>query len=499
MKARKKKVLSQVVAAVCVIALLITGSYAWRGLSAALNQFSDRRVIDGAGANLHDDFSAATGEKEVYVENTGDSDVYVRIQLSDLLAKNTDVAPAYPNYELFKPGNLAQAGNQFAEGFIWTFGNSSPYDYTSITGSADWAAAADRSAADALVGDQRGDAASGSTIVDLSTLPNDKEAPAGRVISMTEYWSAAFDTQRAEFAGWVYDADGYAYWSQVLPKGASTSLLLNGVTLPSTGDSTYYYAINVNMEYVDAVDLPAWTDNANIQTGANAGTKAETPTTEAIDMLKGIYDRRINWAQGLAIGDTFMASGWEWIVIGLDGSGNALVQTKDMVGTTQYNTSPTLAADQYVGSNLDNKMQGFYNKLKDYDLTTAGNRITEVARPSDYATKLQALSVVTSTGEPTCFALSLNEAYAYCNTRQDLLEAKATNKIAEGFDANWYSGTLVGDNQYQMTRTTVLSIISGSSVVRLYAITPPPAVWTNNGSETENTYGARPSLWISVQ
>jgi hypothetical protein len=491
---KQKRVLSRVIAGVCIITLLITGSYAWRGISEALNQFDDRKIIDGAGANLHDDFLAETGEKEVYVENTGDEDVYVRIQLSDLLVENTDFAPAYPSYELFKPGDLTQAGNQYGKGFIWTFGNSTDYDYTSITGSAEWATAADRSEADTFVGDQRGNAASGSTIVDLAGLPNDRVAPAGSVISMVDYWDLAFDSQRDEFAGWVYDADGYAYWSQVLPPGRATSLLLNGVVLPSKGDSTYYYAINVDMEYVDTTDLAAWIDGVNIQTGADAGQKAETPTAEAIDMLKGIRDRRSNWAIGLGIGDVFMASGWEWIVIGLDGSGNALVQTKDMVGTTPFNLTAS-TPNNYVGSNLDEKMKNFYTHLKAYDVTTAGNRITEVAQPSDYATKLAAVSSVTSTGAPTCFALSLNEAYTFCNNRPDLWGAKATAKIADGFDANWYPGTTVGDLQEQMTRTTVPQ---GASI-RVYAIANPPGTWMNTVTDIDHRIGARPSLWINVQ
>jgi hypothetical protein len=504
MKTKQKRGLSRIVAAVCVIALLVTGSYAWRGISSALNEFNDRKVINEPGANLHDDFSAATGDKEVYVENTGNADVYVRIQLSDLLAKDTDVAPAYPNYQLFKPGNLAQAGNQFAEGFIWTFGNSSPYDYTSITGSADWAAAADRSAADALVGDQRGDAASGSTIVDLSTLPNDKVAPAGSVISMADYWNAAFDTQRDEFAGWVYDADGYAYWSQALPKGESTSLLLNGVTLPTRGDSTYYYAINVNMEYVDAVDLPAWTDNANIQTGANVGTKAETPTTEAIDMLKGIKARRdlTEFIRGKQVGDVFSASGWDWIVLALDGDGNALVATTNVIGTSAFgqtvNTAPFVGA--YIGSTIDTVMGNFYTTLGTNEAGNATlNKLTAVAQPSDYASKITSfadrgnvaagLSAVATSGTPKCFALSVQEVDTYLAGQPTLFDATkpAAEFIGLGNNYNWS-----GAEQGYWLRTpagnypkTIIEPVSGN-VGYSYTL-------------NEARISVRPSLWVSTK
>ena len=503
MKTKQKRAVSRVAAVACIIALLVTGSYAWRGISSALNEFDDRKVRNEAGANLHDDFSAETGDKEVYVENTGNADVYVRVQLADLLAENTDVAPAYPNYELYKPGNLNQAGNQYGKGFIWTFGNSAGYDYTSITGSAEWAVAADRSEADTLVGDQRGDAASGSTIVDLSALPNDKVAPAGSVISMVDYWAPAFDSQRDGFAGWVYDADGYAYWSQALPKGETTSLLLNGVALPVKGASTYYYAINVNMEYVDEIDLSAWTDDANIQTGADAGQKAETPTTEAIDMLKGIKARRdaTEFIRGAKVGDIFSASGWDWIVIALDKDGNALVATTNVIGTSAYGetiiTRPFAGA--YNGSTIDTIMGNFYTSLGTNEAGDAGlNKITAIARPSDYATKITnisergdvaaGLSAVTTTGTPKCFALSVQEMDTYLVGNPTLYTAtKPAVEFAGLGNDYWYAGAEQGywlrtpGNNYPKT------------------IVSPDCHATYSYTLNETRLSVRPSLWIRTK
>jgi hypothetical protein len=502
MKSKHKKVLSWVVAIVCTIALVVTGTYAWNGISKALDPSRARMGTNVPGANLHDDFLAETGEKEVYIENTGNADVYVRVQLSDLLARNTVVEPDFPVYDLYIPGDLSQAGNQFGEGFIWNFGNSVPYNYASLTTSADWAAASNRSTADDLVGDQRGDAISESTIVDLTVLPKDKTTPVGSVISMITYWDTSFDAQRDNFAGWVYDADGYVYWSQALPAGEATSLLINGITLPPKGKSTYYYGIKVNMEYVDPTDLEAWTDDANVQTGEGAGEKATTPTDEAVEMLKAIKEKRdeTEFVRDPQVGDEFTASGWDWVIVAIDDQGNAMVMTKNVIGTSLFgesiSTAPYVGA--YNGSTIDNIMGDFYESLKTTDENPSINKITKIALPSDYATKITSyvdrenrnpgLSAVTTTGTPKCFAVSFQEIETHLAGRPNLYLATKPNAEFGSLGNNYW---LSGDEQCYWTRTPGFTYGK--------APTWPDGTFGYSMAVTESGISVRPALWIRTK
>ena len=324
MKRNKKKVLSGVTAVCCAGAVLVAGTFAWQAVSSAMNAFSDTLSEEGKnpGANLHDDFDSLTGEKKIYVENTGDTDVYVRVSLAELFAEGVSEQPAGGTWSTHMPanGDVADCGGGFQDAyegaFTWNLGSTEVYNYQSIVGSAAWNASevagdveATRKGRDNLVGDALGSAQSGSTIVNLKdAVTADKVAPSAQVIAMKAYkeMSAA---NKSDFAGWVYDVDGYAYWSQPLAAGASTGLLLNGVTMPEAGTETYYYAINAVMEYVDTADLGAWTHEgsdgkreiilnekgqmashtkekgAEIVAGSQAGQTTTEASTDASEML----------------------------------------------------------------------------------------------------------------------------------------------------------------------------------------------------------------------
>ena len=246
MQGKRNKILTSITAIVCIVALLVGGTLAWRGVSGALNEFSALRAETPEptepGANLHDDFDPATGDKNIYVENTGDSDVYVRVKLEEVFANGSNEAPNPLTWATFKPADataLANSGtyyNAYDDAFSWTLGNDAEYEYQSIVGSTEWDATTNRAEKDDLVADALGGAKAASTIVDMQgVITETKEAPAGTVISMGEY---KLRTDKDTWAGWVYDTDGYAYWSQPLGKDETTSLLLNGVKIPAAGSET---------------------------------------------------------------------------------------------------------------------------------------------------------------------------------------------------------------------------------------------------------------------
>ena len=452
MKKNQRRVLSSATAVICVLAILLSGTFAWRAVSSALNEFTGLKPPPElqAGGNLHDDFDPETGDKSVYVENTGEKDIYVRIKLNEVLELGTTTAPDTPVWETHVPGtSVAECeGDEeyHLDDFVWTMGNDDPYDFATIVGATGWSTT-DYEANDALVG-----GIGVANTVDLSEEDKDLTAPACEVITMAEY-NAKTPEEKADFEGWVYDADGYAYWSQPLAPESATGLLLSHVATPSTYTDDYYYAIDVIMEYVDIEDLPAWLDGEEIVSGAQAGQTADGVTTDADAMLRALSGlASANPFAGLEVGDKFEASGWEWIVIALDGDGNALVATTNVIGETRFNSSYGSSAEpgnEYNGSTLDSVLRGFYAMLETYDASSEESKITQAAQPSDFKTAIMpddagklptidgvrvanpvGLSKVDASGETTCFALSFSEywTYMYASSETELQKNLRTAK-----------------------------------------------------------------------
>jgi hypothetical protein len=104
-----------------------------------------------------------------------------------------------------------------------------------------------------------------------------KQTPLATIIKIADYLLKT-DADKETFQGWIYDTDGYAYWSQPLFEKEVTGLLLHGVaTDAKLKDTEYYYAIDVKVHAVDIDDLPMWT------TGAPASDGSGTTDTATAD------------------------------------------------------------------------------------------------------------------------------------------------------------------------------------------------------------------------
>ena len=110
------------------------------------------------------------------------------------------------------------------------------------------------------------------------------------VISMAEYWAMTTDNDRAAFSGWVYDTDGWAYWSQPIAPKTATGLLLDKIEMKNeaTPVDEWYYAINVVAQFVTANDLGSVGDDGTAGTGFFSTSDGEVPTDEALALLQGI-------------------------------------------------------------------------------------------------------------------------------------------------------------------------------------------------------------------
>ena len=73
-------------------------------------------------------------------------------------------------------------------------------------------------------------------------------------ISMAE-WQAKLANGEDTDNYWVYDTDGWCYWSSPIGKGETTGLLMDGIALDEVMDDTWYYAINVVGQFITADDI----------------------------------------------------------------------------------------------------------------------------------------------------------------------------------------------------------------------------------------------------
>ena len=256
---------SALAAAISIFALMITGTYAWfSGAINAENIFTGQKLTpEDPPVVLHDDFENPL--KDVYVENTGEKTVFVRVRFNEIWDLTTDKKPAsIPKEEWYThiPGTVDShlehtaiaPDDIYHDHFVWTWGDGLSKDYIKGDGSqTDGVYQSTKAEIDAM--NQSDPSQVGTT-------------PIGDIVCADWYVSANFIdeyneyadrnlTDRSEYIGWIYDADGWAYWSQPLKGGEVTGLLLHEVTTVDMDDYDYYYIIDVNLESVDLADLNA--------------------------------------------------------------------------------------------------------------------------------------------------------------------------------------------------------------------------------------------------
>lgn len=105
-------------------------------------------------------------------------------------------------------------------------------------------------------------------------------------------WLAAVDSGNTPNVCWVYDTDGWFYWSAPIRPDTATGLLLDGIqrTQKTIGDGgeAWYYGLNVVAQFITADSLGSADDNEGMGSGFYAKEKGESPTENALALLKAI-------------------------------------------------------------------------------------------------------------------------------------------------------------------------------------------------------------------
>ncbi|MCL2111880.1 MAG: signal peptidase I [Clostridiales bacterium] len=290
---------SAAVAALTVVAFMGTATLAYYANVSVENIFSGSKAPEQHDLPLvvlHDDFDPDAGHKDVYVENTGSPEdaLFVRIKLNEFLELTADARPetidgadwlahvplyADEAYHYEDCGNATVAGHKFHDYFVWTLGGQKWYMPASM-----------------MTGEHaaynKGVYVNDAT--DYSGLSPEERDELGlrqtlyaNIIWIGEYLYGLSEEDQLAYVGWIYDADGWAYWSRPLMGGEATGLLLGGVAINmgALDNTAYCYIIDVIMDAVDEADLPMWMDDADSVDPEIAG-KAEQASEEAKQALE---------------------------------------------------------------------------------------------------------------------------------------------------------------------------------------------------------------------
>ena len=88
---------------------------------------------------------------------------------------------------------------------------------------------------------------------------------------------------------WVYDEDGWCYYSQPIAPGTATGLLLSGITVKNTQEN-YYYAIHVDSQFITADDMGSEAEaDAPLPENSSGGRKTMTLSGEGVIEFGTIY------------------------------------------------------------------------------------------------------------------------------------------------------------------------------------------------------------------
>lgn len=322
--ADKKKLATAAVAIATAAAITLGGTFAWQSINqTALNEASD---VINPGGRLHDDFDGTN--KDVYVENFADEEIFARIRLEEFFeitqaggtlhsiagAKDTDGNIVAWETHYFDEENATDAYWDWKTGgstvFMPTFNKNKDSlvadingTYNGLDGVVTNADDDDRyldyvqyvfgekKTADAIYDYDSNDVDEvGKNVADavnhpdhVTLVPEEHTAKYtldATLMSMQEWIEAG--SQPGEY--WVYDTDGWVYWADAIQPGEATGLLLDGIKLDEKLDDSWYYAINVVAQFVTENDLGTEEDGTGFY-DAEAGTH---PSPEALELLKQI-------------------------------------------------------------------------------------------------------------------------------------------------------------------------------------------------------------------
>ncbi len=353
MATAKRKTTTAIVAGVTALALVLGGTFAWTSISqqarneAIVDINPGGRLHDDFNGTNKDVYVENFGDELTGVP------IYARIRLDQYMEigqqagdkATTDGKKANPvvsgtsindvdNWTTYIPGDedVIDSSNPFFKYWTWDLGNDENdmpvYMPTfnknkdslaaDINGTYEGTVDGDKVHYDDYVVYTENQSLTGDATYDFDDDTEDEENPRERVnvndpwdsadiykeseehtakpisstadVILMDEWLNMDDDARKNTYAWVYDEDGWAYWSQAIQPGETTGLLLSGIQQTRVPDDSWYYGIDVVGQFVTAGDLSAFEADGSLSDGAKEllGFAAEIESKLTISGANGI-------------------------------------------------------------------------------------------------------------------------------------------------------------------------------------------------------------------
>jgi hypothetical protein len=512
---RKK---TAVIAAILAIILFLTGTFAWYSISQrALNQVE---LTANSGGRIHDDFNkqdilatrSNRANKDIYAENFGENDLVVRIKLSEYLEVDGEAVTGGARDDRSTWIPYVLDNNEEARNYVtWTMGGSKIFLPTFNLDQNNLSTDAKGDAIDEITGTATGigDAthryfepagthfeADGTRLQSPSATSHASKStllPDRAVISMDAWLALDEEDKIGQY--WVIDADGWAYWADMLRPSTATSLLLNELDIQSRGiELDMYYAIDVVGEFATESDVDKFYN------GESDHGNASSQGQELINTILGstaLEPSFIPREPGSVFRDS---NDIDWrVLVPDDGYGNALIITEYIYNfNVQYNATntwspfedsnlrndPTLGMDVWYESEVGENIKAI---ALDYDYPPGaypGGAEKENPNTEQWNinSNLDIARTVaghyTTEGNGQTFALSISEVNQY-RSNGALNIAAGSNS---GVHALWWLRSAGQDN---ITNTAAVVVGLGDTFIN-----PFPA------NHSSHATGFRAALWV---
>jgi len=293
---------------VSLAALAVAGTFAWTNFnSQALNEWMGSGVGLGAagpGGTLHDYHEENGEDKQIFVENWGNENLFVRIRLQEYMELGSGAGLKALNQNaseiVHNPLNLAEplipgtniddldtwiphtpagsevndCGLEFHDFWSWEMGGQIYY-FPAPEGYRENKSFVFQTSPAGLTADSV-----------------NNEGVQARQTRFAEVLTMAQWIDNGSTIGdyWVIDTDGWAYWAAPLTPGDATGLLINRVTRIAQPEKDYFYGINVvaqmatkdlddfdNFERFGDIEHGGWTNNGMALMTIITGSEITTP------------------------------------------------------------------------------------------------------------------------------------------------------------------------------------------------------------------------------
>ena len=501
MSARKRAAL--VIAATTSLALMLGGTFAWfNNNQSVVNEFWGKGsdIIDNSsgGATLHDDFSDP--DKHVYIENWGESTLYVRIKLSEYMeigdgaglkgtkAPNDGWIPNKDNH-----ATPVVSGTNINETENWKPHVPDTNAVTCNLGTHkywQWVMGGQKFYVPASENDRKDPnyVAQNTAATPFSNVSANLPQTLNATVVTKAQWIAN-GSPIGDF--WVIDSKGWAYWANGLAPGQATGLLLAQVNLQKDQlpkDKEYYYAINVHAQMATKDGAENYeifyNDDPEAQDLLDKivnGGGSDNVTATKIEVTK---DPTVKSYQA---GDAFNPGGMEITVTYSDGSTEVIpagsfaakgIQVTAPNPLTQGNNSIKIS---YKGVETTYGVSVGAAAVKSIAVTTNPNKMTYVA--GDTLDPVGMSITVTFTDNTT-------EAIRYGNFAARGVTVTAPNPLVEGYNTVKVS--------YSGKETTfTVPAVAAQVVVKSIAVSKNPTKMDYNVGDAFNGAGMEITATLS--